>query len=604
LANGNFKQYQCIGEWMTSLIDLRLLALDCQATGANPAKGHLLEIGWVPACVSRPQTAADAGLQSHLVSLPGGSGIPSAVRRITGISEQQLSAALPPSVVWQHLLAAADKITAAGHSALCPLVIHFARFETPFLQDLHRRHNPADPFPFQIICTHEIAIRLLPDLPRRGIRALAGYYGHCMPETKRSADHAAATALIWQKLVNRLESACGITKPEQLIDWLASTRPPVRSKRTYPMNPAHRLSLPEQPGVYRMRRGNGNLLYIGKAKSLKRRVNSYFRPKAPHAEHILEMLTQARQLDITRTGSALEAAILESDEIKRHSPPYNIALRRSRRSLVFCGRDLSRRAAIEDGKIAAGPLPDGKSSEALAALGRWLNNGMQWNERFDAGMGYAVLAQPAAYAPDVDCLRLGFDMFRRQHGPCAADQSPLRFLTALGARLWQERLAAATLAEALAEGPGSTEEADAPRDGSEDEFIWTPEAVNRSIERAVMHNAHLMRRARWFCLLSESTLAWEAAGGPQADKIMVVFENGRVNHRGELSMDEEPMTPAGFAKPFHERQKDMDLNTYDRLRVVTTEVRRIISEGRDIELRLKPEVTLKRQQLTKVLRWV
>ena len=589
---------------MTDLVDLQFLALDCQATGANPAKGHLLEIGWVPACVSTPQTTADVGLQSYLVSLPEGSGIPPAVQNITGISEQQLSSALPPPIVWQNLLTAANEITAATHSAVCPLVIHFARFETPFLQDLHRRHNPADPFPFQIICTHEIAIRLLPYLPRRGIRAIAGYYGHCMSEFKRSADHAVATVFIWQKMVDQLKTACGISKLEQLIDWLVSTRPPGRSNRVYPMEPGHRLSLPEQPGIYRMLRDNGDLLYIGKAKSLKRRVSSYFRPKAPHAEHILEMLTQARQLDITRTGSALEAAILESDEIKRHSPPYNIALRRPQRSLGYYGRDLSRRSAIEGREVAAGPLPDGKSSEALAALGRWLNSGMQLDERPGADIGYAVLALPAEYAPDVDCLRLGFEMFRRHHGPRASNQSALRFLTALGARLWQERLAAAALAETLAEVPDGTEEVDATQDDSENEFIWTPEAVARSIERAFMHNAHLIRRARWFCLLSESALAWEAAGRPQANKIMVVFENGRVNHRDELSMDDEPATPAGFVKSFHERQKNIDLNTYDRLRVVTTEMRRIISEGRDIELCLKPEVTLTRQQLIRVLRWV
>jgi len=589
---------------MTNLADLWTLALDCQATAANPVKGHLLEIGWLPVCVATPQAPIEFALQSYLIRLPDQASIPPAVQRITGISEQCLVSGLPPSAAWQHLLASAAEFAAANKSAVCPLVIHFARFETPFLQDLHRRHNPADPFPFQIICTHEIAIRLLPNLPRRGIRAIAGYYGHCMPEPKRSADHAVATAFIWLKMVELLKTSCGISNLEQLIDWLVSTRAPARSKRAYPMSRQHRLSLPERPGVYRMRRGNGDLLYIGKAKSLKRRVSSYFRPKAPHAEHILEMLTQARQLDITRTGSALEAAILESDEIKRHSPPYNIALRRPRRGLVYWGRDLSRRNTIEGRDFAAGPLPDGKSGDAIAALGKWLNSGMQLNEDHGADIGYTILGLPAEYAPDGDCLRLGLDMFRRQYGPRTADQSALHFLTSLGARLWQERLAATALAETLAEGSGGTEEVDASQADSENEFTWTPEAVAGSIERVIMHNARLMRRARWFCLLSESTLVWEAAGRLQASKIMVVFENGRVSHRNELSKDDEPVTPAGFVKSFHERRKNIDLNTYDRLRVVTTEVRRLISEGRNIELRLKPGVSLTRQRLIKMLRWV
>ena len=63
-----------------------------------------------------------------------------------------------------------------------------------------------------------------------------------------------------------------------------------------------RLNLSEKPGIYRMLRSNGDLLYIGKATSLKHRVNSYFRQKGSQAEHILEMLSQATDLDVTLTG--------------------------------------------------------------------------------------------------------------------------------------------------------------------------------------------------------------------------------------------------------------------------------------------------------------
>ena len=190
-----------------------------------------------------------------------------------------------------------------------------------------------------------------------------------------------------------------------------------------------------------MLRSNGDLLYIGKAKSIKQRVNSYFRQKAPLAEHTLEMLTQARGLDVTRTGSALEAALLESDEIKRYSPPYNIALRRLQRRLVYCGRDLSRRDALDDKEYLAGPLPAGKSSEALAAFGIWFNNAMQLDVDNAAGIGYAMLTLPAEYAPEIDCLQQGFERFGRQHRDRSVNQTPLRFLTSLGAKLWQEKLA-------------------------------------------------------------------------------------------------------------------------------------------------------------------
>jgi DNA polymerase-3 subunit epsilon len=590
---------------MTHLVDLEILALDCQATGANPAKGHLLEIAWIPARASALKKPVNSELQSYLVRLPDDAEIPRAVQRITGISEKNLPAAIPADIVWHHLLATAEQITAADHAATCPLVIHFARFEEPYLQDLHRRNSSDCSFPFRIVCTHEIAIRLLPNLPRRGIKAIAGYYGHHLPKFKRSADHAVATAFIWQKMVELLNTACGISKLEQLVDWLASTRPAGRSRRrTFPMNPRLRQHLPDQPGIYRMMRRNGDLLYIGKAKSLKLRINSYFHQSTSHAEHTLEMLTQARELDITRTGSALEAAILESDEIKRHSPPYNIALRRHQRRLVYCGRDFSSQAALADEDCPVGPLPAGKFCEGLAAFGVWFKNGMLLADNSSQHIGYAVLGLPPDYAPDSDCLQQGFGIFRQNRLSQAANQSPLRFLAALGARLWQEKLAAATIADTADEAPGNAEEDDERQDKSGNEFIWTPEAVTGAIERMVMHSAHLIRRARWFGLLSESTLAWTAVDRPEEYKKMIVFEKGQVIQRNDLILDGKLMTPPGFARSFRDRQKNIDLITYDRLRIVTTEMRRIISEGRDIELRLGPEVTLRRWQLIKALRWV
>jgi DNA polymerase III epsilon subunit-like protein len=89
---------------MTKLADLRILALDCQTTGANPLKGHLLEIAWFPARASQPWTPAISALQSYLVCLPDKAAIPPAVQRIIGISDQTLSAASPSYMIWQHLL--------------------------------------------------------------------------------------------------------------------------------------------------------------------------------------------------------------------------------------------------------------------------------------------------------------------------------------------------------------------------------------------------------------------------------------------------------------------------------------------------------------------
>jgi DNA polymerase-3 subunit epsilon len=588
-----------------TLTNLKILTLDCQATGANPVKGHLLEIGWIPTRAAAADNPAMTGLQSYLVRLPADGAIPRAVQRITGISDDSISAAVSSKSVWENLIETATQTTVGSSSAACPTVIHFARFEEPFLRQLHQKNNPESPLPFRIICTHEIAIRLLPDLPRRGIRAIAGYFGHSMPELKRSADHVVATAFIWQKMVELLDTTCGVSRLDQLVDWLAATKPPGRSKRSFPMNPEIHLRLPDKPGIYRMLRARkGDPLYIGKAKSLKQRVNSYFRQKAPHAEHTLEMLTQARELDFTLTGSALEAALLESDEIKRRSPPYNIALRRRERGLTFCTKDLCRHSAVVERNFPVGPLPAAKFIKTVSAFGLWLAHGMQVNDDDHLDIAYSILAFPPEYAPEIDCMREGSKVFRENYGSRLGQQSALRFLTALGALLWRERLETAALAEMVAEKENDNGDVDTEQKESAKENIWTPEAVARSIEKMVLHSAHLIRRARWFCLLSESSLAWSSADHRDNFKRLVVFENGSVFKQNNVKTGEETPIPPGCAKSFRARQKNINLITYDRLRVVTTELRRLLSEGRDVELRLGPGVTLNRQGIIKVLRWV
>ena len=193
------------------LEDLHILALDCQTTGANPDKGHLLEIGWVKARASTLEKPEDLQPQAYLAKLPAADEIPNTVRRITGISADDLKVASAPKKIWRKLARVSQDVAASNHKGRCPAVIHFSRFEEPFLRDLYHKYHAPNAFPFQLICTHEIAKRLLPDLPRRGLRAIAGYFGHSMPELRRSANHARATAFIWKNLIALLKQDANIS---------------------------------------------------------------------------------------------------------------------------------------------------------------------------------------------------------------------------------------------------------------------------------------------------------------------------------------------------------------------------------------------------------
>jgi DNA polymerase-3 subunit epsilon len=589
----------------TKLDDLQVLALDCQATGANPQKGHLLEIGWIQTCAAatvKPETVTASAYQ---IALPLDVDIPPAVQRITGITRAESAHALPAAVVWRKLIQTANGVTAADQTETCPIIIHYARFETPFLRHLHALEHPQGKFPFRIICTHEIARRLLPGLPRRGIRAVAGYFGHSVPRQRRSGAHALATAVIWQHFVRQLQSRHNIQHFDQLADWLNHTRPQKRTGRDYPMKPGIRRNLPDKPGIYRMLRANGDLLYIGKAKSLKQRVNSYFRQKESHAEHTLEMLSQAVDLDVTLTGSALEAAMLESDQIKRLNPPYNVALQTGQRQLAFCSADLQKWAAKPDAVYCIGPLPDGKPIAAITAFAAWHKNiRLKTGDPFFQG-AHAILRMSPAYAPQTDCLSEGLALFRRNHRKRLKNPSAMRILVGLGRELWHARLKA--LENARSEVVRQkAEETPADRGGEEIEQrpTWTPEAVARGIEHSIMHAALLIRRARWLCLLSESSLSWQTRNAADDRKTVLLFENGALSLRDDLPAEKETPVSAGYAKRIPERQKIFDVTRYERLRVVTTELRRLVGEGRKIELRLNPTSILRARQLARLLPWV
>ncbi len=86
--------------------------------------------------------------------------------------------------------------------------------------------------------------------------------------------------------------------------------------------------LPAKPGVYLFRDGKGDVLYVGKAKSLRPRVRSYFQAgRGDNRHQIPSLVSRIADLEVIQTSTEVEALHLEQNLVKRHRPPFNVRLR-------------------------------------------------------------------------------------------------------------------------------------------------------------------------------------------------------------------------------------------------------------------------------------
>lgn len=293
-----------------SLRETTFVVVDLETTG-----GRTTETGRAP---------ADAITEIGAVKVRGGAilgefatlvdpqrSIPPQIVQLTGITTAMVGdAPTIDAVLPMFLEFAGDAV----------LVAHNAGFDIGFLRAAAQRCDISWPRP-KVLCTVRLARRVLSreEAPSVRLAALARLFAVATQPTHRALDDARATVDVLHALIERVGNQ-GIHTYADLRAYLPDVTPAQRRKRVLADG------LPHRPGVYLFRGPSGEVLYVGTAVDLRRRVGQYFTGADPRGR-MKEMVGLADSVDHVECAHSLEAGVRELRLLAAHAPPYN---RRSR----------------------------------------------------------------------------------------------------------------------------------------------------------------------------------------------------------------------------------------------------------------------------------
>jgi len=198
----------------------------------------------------------------------------------------------------------------------CIIVAHNASFDYRILQTEFKRLGFE--YKRKSLCTVELSQKLIPEMESYKLGKLVRALGIPMSDRHRASGDALATVKLFQLLLDK-------DSEKNIIQQAVKTE--IKKKV------ATRLldmleTLPSATGVYYLHNGKGDIIYIGKSKNIKKRVNQHFTGTNTKSKKIQK---QVAAVSFERTGSELIALLKESEEIKRKKPMYN----RAQRSHIF-----------------------------------------------------------------------------------------------------------------------------------------------------------------------------------------------------------------------------------------------------------------------------
>jgi DNA polymerase-3 subunit epsilon len=284
----------------TPLRETTFVVFDLETTGGSHEADAITEFGAVKVRGGRV-------LGEFATLVDPERGIPPEVVALTGITEVMVSAAPRLSEVLPAFLE-----FAAGSV----LVAHNAGFDVGFVRSACAKLGYAWPKP-TVVCTVKLGRRVLSreEAPSCRLSALASLFRAETVPIHRALADARATVDVLHGLLERVGSL-GVQSLEELIGYLPEVTDTQRRKRTLAQD------LPNEPGVYLFRGPSEEVLYVGTASDLRRRVRQYF-TAGETRRRLREMVALAVRVDHVVCAHSLEAEVRELRLIGAHKPAYN-----------------------------------------------------------------------------------------------------------------------------------------------------------------------------------------------------------------------------------------------------------------------------------------
>lgn len=306
----------------TPIEQVRFVVVDVETTGGTTGDHRMTEIAM---CVVED----DSIVRRYESLMNPRQPIPEFIQLMTGITPEMVANAPEEDYALQPVI---SEIHADDQVVV--FVGHNVGFDWSFVKAAIERMGEAAP-DIPRLCTCRLSRRLSTGLAKHNLGAVAEHYGCVIAARHRAMGDTEATAEVLLHLIERARNEHDAATLEDLFALqhvqkaTSKALSSAAAKRKAQLAP-YLNELPDESGVYYFLNAKKHVLYVGKAKSLRTRVNQYFNDAPLHGRSVQKMIRYVRHIHWETTGTELGAMLLESREIKDRLPLHNVASRKYR----------------------------------------------------------------------------------------------------------------------------------------------------------------------------------------------------------------------------------------------------------------------------------